>query len=50
MCGCIHQPKLCQNCAERPTIKKVVEKFAEPLAELLDKRAKALASHSKTKL
>lgn len=42
MCGCIHQPMICKDCGDKPSVVKVVERFAAPLKALLKKRDAAL--------
>lgn len=42
MCGCIHQPKICEHCGANEKVKSVVQRFAKPILTLILKRDTAM--------
>jgi UDP-2,3-diacylglucosamine pyrophosphatase LpxH len=42
ICGCVHQPDICKECADKEKVRAVVEKFVKPISALLKKRDTAM--------
>lgn len=42
ICGCVHQPDVCRECAESDKVRAVILRFVKPLVDVLKKRTAAL--------